>query len=62
MRIVSGDHLETAKKVAQDVGIITEEDLNKKNDIPIAMTGEEFIQRAGVHVWDVKDENGRITG
>ena len=43
MRIVSGDHLETAKKVAQDVGIITEEDLNKKNDIPIAMTGEEFI-------------------
>lgn len=39
IRMITGDHIETAKAVALRTGIIKAEDLNKKE---IAMTGEEF--------------------
>jgi len=44
-RLVSGDHIETAKAVAIQAGIITEE--QAKNNHNCCMTGEEFRQLVG---------------
>ena len=44
VRIISGDHLETAKKMAVDAGIISPMDINTEG---IALTGEEFRRRIG---------------
>ena len=45
VRIVSGDHLETAKKMAVDAGIVAQKDINMDG---VALTGEEFRHRIGL--------------
>jgi len=42
--MVTGDHIETAKKVALASGIITEE---QANDHSVVMSGEDFINAIG---------------
>lgn len=42
--MVSGDHLETAKKIAVDAGIITKEEAEMDN---VCMTGEDFRSKIG---------------
>ena len=42
--MVTGDHIETAKKVALACGIITQEEVN---DNSVVMSGEDFIQAIG---------------
>lgn len=51
IRMVSGDHLECAKKVALQTGIIRHEELNLNG---IAMTGNEFRTEIGGYakIWD----------
>lgn len=44
VRMVSGDHLETAKQVAIKAGIITEQEAKEKY---VCMTGEEFRNIVG---------------
>lgn len=44
VRIVSGDHLETAKKMAVDAKILRPEELNVDG---VALTGDEFRRRIG---------------
>lgn len=44
VRIISGDHLETAKKMAVDAGIVSQNDINVEG---IALTGEEFRRKIG---------------
>ena len=44
LKLVSGDHIETAKKVALACGIITTEEAN---DNEIVMTGEDFDHAIG---------------
>jgi magnesium-transporting ATPase (P-type) len=44
IKMVTGDHIETAKKVALVCGIITEEEAN---DHGVVMTGEDFLQAVG---------------
>ena len=44
VRIISGDHLETAKKLAVEAGIVSSQDINTEG---IALTGEEFRRRIG---------------
>jgi Ca2+ transporting ATPase len=42
--MVTGDHLETAKKIAVEAGIIAPEDINSED---VAMTGEQLRERLG---------------
>ena len=51
IRMVTGDHIETAKSVALDVGIIKPEELQLEG---IAMTGEQFRDAVGGYskIWD----------
>ena len=44
VRIISGDHIETAKRVAVEVGIVRQEEVNIDG---VALTGEEFRRRIG---------------
>jgi len=44
VRIISGDHLETAKRVAVDAGIVKQEEINIDG---VALSGEEFRRRIG---------------
>lgn len=44
VRILTGDHIETAKQVALRSGIIMQEDINQEG---IAITGEDFHQTIG---------------
>jgi len=39
--LISGDHIETARKVAHKAGILTDEDLDKENAV---MDAEDFRQ------------------
>jgi P-type Ca2+ transporter type 2C len=54
--MVTGDHIETAKKVAIDCGVITKEDAE---DHGVVMTGEEFTNAIGPfeRVWNDDTEN-----
>ena len=54
--MVTGDHIETAKKVGLACGIITEEEANDKS---VVMTGEEFIEAIGTYdrsIWNEETE------
>ena len=44
MRIVTGDHIETAKKMALDAKILKPEEVNVDG---VALTGDEFRRRIG---------------
>lgn len=44
VRMISGDHIETAKRVAYKSGILTEEDLQKQNCV---MDAEDFRNMVG---------------
>jgi len=50
--MITGDHLETAKVIARQVGIITEDLDNLPDDV--AMTGKEFRKRIGAYskIWN----------
>ena len=49
IRVLTGDHIETAKKVTKDCGLFTEEELKKG-----CYTGETFIEAIGPFLkeWD----------
>lgn len=51
VRMVTGDHLETAKQVAIQAGIITESEANTQG---VCMTGDQFTREVGDYenVWD----------
>jgi magnesium-transporting ATPase (P-type) len=54
--MVTGDHIETAKKVALACGIITEEEAN---DHGVCMLGEDFINAIGPYENVYNEENGQ---
>lgn len=45
VKMVSGDHVETCRKIAFDAGIINEEEYRNSGDV--VMTGEQFRERIG---------------
>jgi len=51
VRMITGDHLETAKRVALKCGILRPDELEHEG---VAMTGEEFRQQVGGYskIWD----------
>ena len=51
VRMITGDHKETAKAVAIEAGIITEAESNTPG---LVMTGEEFLEELGEYTktWD----------
>ena len=53
--MVSGDHVETCKKVAIDAGIITKDDGNNPN---VVMSGEEFQKAIGEYYVEKNEETG----
>lgn len=55
VRMVSGDHLETCRKVAFDAGIV---DRDEKDDGDKVMTGLEFRKKLGDYYID-RDEDGK---
>lgn len=64
VRMVTGDHLETAKYIAKQAGIVKEEEL-VRNGQPrdgVAMNGEDFRKAIGRYtkVWDPERDEYRI--
>lgn len=59
IRMVTGDHIETAMSVAQKVGIINPEERGLEG---IAMTGEEFRKKIGEYqkIWEADHQEWRI--
>lgn len=57
VRIVSGDHLETAKRIAVEAGIVSAEEVDVDG---VALTGHEFRRRIGP-VDLVEDEYGQAS-
>lgn len=59
VRMITGDHLETAKYVAKCCGIVTEAELLQEN---IALTGEDFRKAVGGYakVWDAPNNCFRV--
>lgn len=53
--MISGDHLYTARHVAMNVGILSQEEADQKH---VCMTGEEFRQEVG-GVHKVTDKDGK---
>ena len=49
--MITGDHIDTAKKVAKSVGIIRADELEHEG---VALTGEEFRNEIGGYtkIWD----------
>jgi magnesium-transporting ATPase (P-type) len=57
VRMISGDHIETAKRVAYKAGILTDDDLRKDNCV---MDAEEFRLQVGqIEQTHVEGENGQ---
>jgi magnesium-transporting ATPase (P-type) len=46
IKMVTGDHLHTAKKIALDAGILTKEEFDMEE---VAMTGERFREKIGYY-------------
>ena len=59
VRMITGDHKETAKAVAIEAGIITESESNTPG---VVMTGEEFLEELGPYdkKWDPKEEEWEV--
>lgn len=59
VRILTGDHLDTAKFVGLRTGIIQADEVNLEG---IALTGEQFREAIGGYdkVWDVKNLEFKI--
>lgn len=56
VRMVTGDHIETAKRVAIKAGIVTESEANTPG---VCMTGEEFIDKIGEYKASYDSIKGR---
>jgi len=59
VRMITGDHLETAKSVALKVGILRRDELEHEG---VAMTGENFRQEVGGYskIWDPVHQEFRV--
>lgn len=57
VRMISGDHLETAKRVAYKAGILNDEDMNKQNSV---LDAEDFRNMVGqIEQSNVEGRDGR---
>lgn len=59
VRMITGDHVETAKSVAVKVGILRREELEHEG---VAMTGEQFRGDIGGYskIWDPVHQEFRV--